>query len=188
MRAILLALALAAGVAEASDDPFPLPVEPRFALTDHHGRAVTEADFAGRPMLVFFGYATCQSICEVALPAMAETLHLLGPGAAALEPLVISVDPVNDTPEAMRAAMAALHPAITGLTGDEASLAAAREGFGVESELVFIGPDGVPVYSHGSFLYLVGGDGRLLSLLPPILSPERMADLIRGHLGLAPGG
>lgn len=168
--------------------PFPMAVDARFALTDHFGRAVTEADYAGRAMLIFFGYANCEAICSVALPAMAETLALLGPDAAGIAPLMITVDPEADTPEAMRPKLEALGGGIVGLTGPEAALAEVRARFGVESELVFTGPDGRPVYAHGSFVYLVGPDGRLMALLPPILAPERMAEIIRGHLDAGVGG
>jgi len=196
LRRLLAAAALAAGLSPAAAGasgaagdpplPFPVTVDARFALTDHFGREVTEADYAGRAMLIFFGYANCRSICTVALPAMAATLQLLGPDAAALAALMITVDPQADTPEAMRAALAR-YPGVTGLTGPEAALAEVRARFGVETKRLFTGPDGAPVYAHGSFLYLIGADGQLLALLPPVLSPDRMAALIRRHLGLGGG-
>lgn len=199
LRTLLLAALVAASAAahggtaapESAADPalpFPVQVDARFSLTDHFGHAVTEADYAGKAMLIFFGYADCQSICSVALPTMAEALNQLGPDSGALVPLMITVDPAHDTPDAMREKLGFLHPDLIGLTGPEPALAEARARFGVESELLFVGPDGLPVYAHGSFLYLIGPDGALLSLLPPILDPARIAALIRDHLGLGAGG
>jgi len=163
--------------------PFPVKIRPRFALTDQTGRAVTEADFAGRPMAVFFGYANCESICSVALPSLAAALDVLGPEGEAIAPVLITVDPARDTPETMASRLPDYHPRLIGLTGTEAALAEARAVFQVESQQVTTTPEGAPVFAHGSFIYLVGRDGEVKSLLPPILSPERMAELMRRYFG-----
>lgn len=182
-----LMLALAGGAAGAGSDaapeaPFPVDIRAEFALTDQTGRDVTEADFAGRPMAIFFGYASCEAICLVALPRLGQALDLLGPEAEALAPILITVDPARDTPAGMRRSLARWHPRLIGLTGPEGALAAARAAFQVEAKKLFDDPEGNPVYAHGSFIYLIGPDGRLLTLLPPILGPERMAEIIRQYL------
>jgi protein SCO1/2 len=41
---------------------------------------------------------------------------------------------------------------------------------------------GTPVISHGSYIYLMGPDGALLSILPPVLSSEAMAGIIARYL------
>ncbi len=158
--------------------PFPVEIRPRFALTDHTGRAVSEADFAGRPMAIFFGYASCESICTVALPAIGAALEILGPAGAGIAALMITVDPERDTPEAMARKLPEYSPRLVGLTGSEAALAEARAAFQVETSEVTRLPDGTPVYAHGSFIYLVGPDGVVKSVLPPILAPERIAELM----------
>ncbi len=191
-RTLALIAALAAAPAAAHDGtvhpapilaaapalPFPLAIRPRFALTDQGGRRVTEADFAGRPMAVFFGYANCESICTVALPAMGAALDILGPAGAEIVPVMITVDPARDTPEAMGRKLAEYSPRLVGLTGSEAALAEARAAFQVEIAEVARTPEGAPVYAHGSFIYLVGRDGMVKSVLPPILAPERIAELM----------
>ena len=186
-----LALALAMGLAQTAlaheatsgpAQPFPIEITPRFALIDQTGRAVTHADFAGRPMVIFFGYASCQSICSVALPGIAAALDILGPEGAEIAPILITVDPARDTPAAMARRLAQIHPSLIGLTGSEAALAEARAVFQIEVRQVAETPDGAPLYAHGSFIYLVGRDGVVKSLLPPILSPERMAALMRKYL------
>ena len=68
-----------------------------FALTDHTGGAVTEADFAGRWQLVLFGFTYCPDICPTTLAYMANVLDLLGPDADRVAPLFITVDPARDT-------------------------------------------------------------------------------------------
>lgn len=162
--------------------PFPVNIRAAFDLIDQTGAPRRAQDFLGAPMLVFFGYAGCDAICDVALPRMAAALDLLGPDAAALTPVMITVDPDNDTPQALAVAAPKVHPRLTALTGAPERLAAARAAFGVTVEKVAETPDGAPIYAHGSFVYLIGADGALLTVLPPILSPERMADVVRGYL------
>lgn len=175
--------ALAAGIGKPTPElPFPVDITARFDLIDQDGVAVTEADFAGRPMAIFFGYANCEAICSVALPRLGEALDLLQDDAAGLAPLMITVDPERDTVETMGPALARWSPHLRGLTGSEAKLAKARDAFQVEARQAGEDVDGNPVYAHGSFIYLIGADGKVLTLLPPILGPERIAEIIRGYL------
>ena len=162
--------------------PFPVQVDGRFALVDQDGVARTEQDYRGRFTLIFFGYATCKGICSVALPRMAAAMDQLDDLGDAVQPILITVDPVRDTPEALRQALPAIHERLVGLTGSDDALADAREAFGVESELVFVDPTIGEVFRHGAFLYLMGPDGTLLSVLPPILGSQRIAEIVRGHV------
>ena len=167
----------AAGAETLFPDSFGGP----YRLVDHHGRTRTEADPDGRVQLIFFGYARCEAICTVALPIMSEMTAALAREGIAVTPLVITVDPEADTVEAMGPALAAHAPGLLGLTGSEAALAEARAAFHVRAELLFVDPQGTPVYSHGSHIFVVDGDGGFLTLLPPVLSVERMVEIVRGY-------
>lgn len=160
----------------------PLPFEARFDLVDHRGRDVTARDFRGDYLLVFFGYANCEGICPVALPRMAAALDRLGPEAGRVQPLFVTVDPARDTPAALARKLPAIHPRLLGLTGTDRALTAARRAFGLRAEPVAEMPDGSPIYGHGSYIYLVGPAGGVLTLLPPVLDAERMAAIVRGYL------
>jgi protein SCO1 len=162
--------------------PFPVEITPRFALTDQTGRAVTEADFAGRPMVIYFGYANCPGICPLALAHLGEALDIVGPDGADIAPILITVDPARDTPEAMSEALPRYHPRLIGLTGTEATLAEVRAAFQVETRQIAETPEGGAIYAHGSFVYLFGRDGKLKSLLPPNLPPEQLAEIMRKYL------
>lgn len=183
--ALAVALLLAAGPVLAdsalpapSGLPLPLNLGGPFALIDQHGASRTEADPEGRLQLLFFGYAACDSICTLALPQMAEIAERLAARGIPLRPVLITVDPVRDTPQAMAPVLEALHPEFTGLTGSDATLAAVWRAFSVDRTVVFTDPADGPVYAHGSLLYLLDGQGRFLTLIPPILSDARAADII----------
>jgi len=129
-----------------------------FDLIDHFGEPKQLEDYAGRHVMVFFGYANCLAICSAALPLMADVIDLLGDDAKSdLVPLMITVDPENDTPDFMRKKLAEYHPALIGMTGN-------------------------PIYNHGSFIYLLGPDGKVKTLVPPILEPQQMADIMKKYL------
>ena len=97
---------------------------------------------------------------------------------AGIRPVMITVDPENDTPQRMDRALAALDADFLGLTGTPEALAAVYRSFAIEHSVVFTLPAGQPVYAHGSFLYLLDGQGRLLSVLPPVLADDRLEGII----------
>jgi protein SCO1/2 len=163
--------------------PFPAAIGGPFALNDHEGKAVTDADFRGRFLLVFFGYARCEAICPVGLQAMADALDLLGEAGAPVQPLLITVDPEHDGPKVLAARVAEVHPRLIGLTGPPEAVAAAKAAYKVQSTPLEPSWKGTPRIAHGSLVYLMGPDGALLSVLPPTLGPERLAEIIRGYLG-----
>src|SRR5262249_46676527 len=72
-----------------------------FELTDEKGHRVTDTDYRGRWMLVFFGYTNCPDECPLTLQRMAAALKDLGPLAEKIAPLFVTVDPARDTPGAL---------------------------------------------------------------------------------------
>jgi protein SCO1/2 len=153
-----------------------------FRLLDGQGRVRTAKNPAGRPQLLFFGYATCQAICSVALPRIAEAVDELERRSVHVTPVMITVDPARDTVETLEPALRKHHPRFVGLTGTDAALAAAYRAFQVDRKVVFTHPDHGDVYAHGSYYYLLGADGRFLTLLPPVLGPKRIAEVVKGYL------
>ncbi|MFM8990704.1 MAG: SCO family protein, partial [Alphaproteobacteria bacterium] len=95
-----------------------------FSLVDQDGRRVTEASYSGRALAIFFGFTHCPDVCPAALARMEELLDALGPDAARLQPLFVSVDPARDTPAALKEYVAHFSPRIVALTGTEAEVAA----------------------------------------------------------------
>ncbi|MEM9794862.1 MAG: SCO family protein [Pseudomonadota bacterium] len=187
---LLAALILAGGagaqqatlLADKPDTLFPSNFGGAYALTDHHGVKRTEVDPDGNLQLIFFGYANCEAICTVALPIMSEMTAALDAQGIATTPLVITVDPERDTVENMGPALADYAPGLTGLTGSEAELAAVRELFHVERTALFEEPlGGGTVYAHGSHIFVMDGQGDFLTLLPPVLSTERMVEIVAGY-------
>jgi protein SCO1/2 len=180
LKRLVLALLLAAGAASAQDLTDGLGGA--FELIDQDGEIRTEADPDGYHQLVFFGYANCQEICSAALPLMASTVEIVEAAGGQLRPMMITVDPERDTPETMGPALRVHHPGFVGLTGTPEALQVAYNAYAVEFEELFVDPFYGTVFSHGSFIYLLDGEGAVLTLLPPVLGPEMMAEIVGGYL------
>ena len=89
-----------------------------FELIDGDGRKVTERDFEGRHMLVYFGYTFCPDVCPTTLFNASGALDGIGPALASKVRLVfISIDPERDTPDIVKEYAAHFHPGTVGLTG-----------------------------------------------------------------------
>jgi len=170
--------------AKPLQDPLATQFGGPFSLTDHTGKRVTDAAFRGRFMLVYFGFTACTDTCPVDLPIIAQALDAVGPLAGKVAPLFISVDPANDTPAVMAAYVANFHPRLIGLSGSEAEIAAAAKAYKVHRRKLAQAHHGQGQYTidHGSLTYLMGPDGRFLTLLPHNSGAGRMADVLRKYL------
>jgi protein SCO1/2 len=148
-----------------------------FSLTDHNGRRVTEADFAGRWQLVFFGFTHCPDICPTTLAYMARVLEHLGGEAERIAPIFITVDPARDTQQVMANYVVAFHPRLIGLTGTEAEVAAAVKAFRVYYERMNEedAPGGY-LMAHSGYIYLMTEKGRFEAVFKESRQPpEEMA-------------
>ncbi|MEO1027151.1 MAG: SCO family protein [Pseudomonadota bacterium] len=175
--AILVALATTSA---SAFEGLPFNLGGSYALTNQHGDVRTEADPEGNYQLLFFGYANCLQICSAALPMMGDIAADIAE-VGTVVPVMITVDPETDTPEYLNT-LTQYHDSFIGLTGTEDELQVAYDAFSVEKELLFVDPTGYPVYSHGSFLYLLDGNGEVLTLVPPILDVDQAVALITPYL------
>ena len=141
-----------------------------FELQDGDGKQVTDRDFRGKYMLVYFGYTFCPDVCPTTLNEVAEALDQLGARSTQLQPIFITVDPKRDTPPVVKQYVAAFTPRLIGLTGSDEQIAKVAQEYRVYYAEHRTGP-GPNDYSmdHSSVLYLMGPDGRFIA---PIRADE----------------
>ncbi|NQV54335.1 MAG: SCO family protein [Rhodospirillales bacterium] len=152
-----------------------------FQLIDHNGKPVTEKDFRGKYLLVFFGYTYCPDVCPTALADMSRALDILGADGSNIQPLFISVDPERDTPSQLKDYVANFHPRLIGLTGDKASIAAAAKSYKA-LYLKLPDPGGDPdayLVGHSSAIFLTGPNGEALGSITPGADPDGLASALR---------
>ncbi len=153
-----------------------------FSLVDDSGHAVSDTDFRGRFLLVFFGYTTCPDICPTQLQTMAEAIRHLGPAGDRVQPLFITVDPERDTPRLLHDYVSLFPPRLIGLTGTPERIAAAARAYRVFYRRV-PGADGGYSMDHSGLITLIGPDGRFVTAFAPGSRPEAIADALRRRLG-----
>jgi len=179
------------GPAAAAEKPadFPIAFGGPFALVDHTGAVRTDRDYRGRFLLLHFGYTTCPDICPTGLQTMAEALDRLGPAAARVQPLFVTVDPARDTAAVLADYVGHFHPRLVGLTGSDAQIRAVLKAYRVHRMKVPDADGRAEDYlvSHGSLTYLMGPDGGFLTLFPHGTPAERMAAALQNYLAGAPG-
>ena len=134
-----------------------------FTLTDHNGKRVTDQDFRGRYMLIFFGFTYCPDVCPSELQVMSAALDELGPKAEKIQPIFITIDPARDTPEAMKLYVANFHPRMIGLSGSPEDIAQVAKAYRVYYARAK-GSENQPDYlmDHSTILYLMGPDGKFV--------------------------
>jgi protein SCO1/2 len=147
-----------------------------FTLEDGNGKQVTDRDFRGKYMLVYFGYTFCPDVCPTTLNGVTEALEQLGKKAERLQPIFITVDPVRDTPEVMKRYTAAFSPRLIGLTGTPDQIAKVAQEYRVyyAAHRTGPGPNDFTV-DHSSILYLVGPDGKFIAPIRADETADQMA-------------
>lgn len=92
-----------------------------FAMTDHHGKARTLADFRGKAVVIFFGYTQCPDVCPTTMAEMAAVMQELGPLADRVQVLFVTVDPERDTAALLSQYVPAFDSRFLGMVGDQAA-------------------------------------------------------------------
>ncbi|MGZ8408994.1 MAG: SCO family protein [Hyphomicrobium sp.] len=154
-----------------------------FSLVDTTGERRTEKDYAGKPMLVFFGFTNCPDVCPSGLQTLTVALDKLGDKANRLTPLFITVDPERDTPQSLAAYMKSFHPRIQGLTGTSDEVNAAIKAYRVYAVKV---PDQTDPtrynIDHSSFFYLMNSSGEYVKHFPHSTDANVLADALAAVL------
>lgn len=132
-----------------------------FHLRDHNGQERSLKDFAGKVVVLFFGYTQCPDVCPTTLSELAEVKRLLGPQGAQLQALFVTLDPQRDTPELLKAYMANFDPAFVALRPSPEQLPALAKDFHIYYKQV---PGSSPTsytLDHTAASYVYDPQGRL---------------------------
>lgn len=182
---ITLALALAVLFGafawnQGKNAPQPSAIGGPFRLVNQDGKTVTNADFRGEPMLVYFGYTHCADVCPTTLAEMTQVFKQLGPEAP-IRGLFITVDPERDTPKVMKEYLSSFDPHIIGLTGARPAINAVMKEYHVYSKK-HPGKNGDYDMDHSSIVYLMDKEGRFLNAVDLSLSPANVARRLKPYL------
>ena len=182
--AAILALTAPGGVPVHAETATATTLTGRFKLIDQDGRAVTEASYAGHLRLMTFGYTFCPDICPTTLAVMAAALQALGPDAARVIPIFVTVDPKRDTPQRLKAYVAAFDSRFVGLSGAPDAVDQAAHNFHARYHVnpPEAGDPDLYTVDHSAGIYIMDGDGRFLAKLPHQLDADDIAQRVRAAL------
>jgi len=155
-----------------------------FSLVNHEGKRVTDKDFRGKKMLFYFGFTHCPDICPGSLQVISTALEKLGPAAADVTPIFVSVDPERDTPQVLADYVSSFHPRLVGLTGDKKEVdEVVKKTFRVYAKKVKDPkqPDSYTI-DHASLIYLMDENGEFIHYFGHPTSADKLADQLRPYL------
>jgi protein SCO1 len=169
----ILLMILAAAACQGTDEEPPLKgatIGGHFTLTDQDGRRVSDSQFRGKYMLVYFGFANCPDVCPLDLQILGAGLRRFETQDAArankVQPIFITVDPARDTPELLKRYVANFHPRLIGLTGSQQEIAQVVRAFGHSALPEAPGPGGGYNVNHSRYLLLMGPEGEPIAIVP----------------------
>lgn len=166
--ALALMSALAAGATQAPAFKAGLFDPPRqapdFTLQGTDGHELRMSRYRGKVVLLAFGYSSCTAVCPVTLATLAAARRELGPAAADVQVLYVTVDAERDVAARLQAFLRNFDATFVGGTGTAEQLGGVRRDYGISAQKIST-PDGY-AYSHSSFTYLIDRAGRIRALMP----------------------
>ena len=140
-----------------------------FAMTRaSDGRRVTEADYRGRIVMLYFGYTFCPDVCPTTLTNVADILKRLGPDAERVRLLFVTVDPDRDTLPVLADYVKNFAPQIDGLRGDSDQLASLARRYRVVYSVTPATGRRPYEVTHGSAIYVFDATGAARLLIPSL--------------------
>ena len=132
-----------------------------FALTDQNGKTRTIKDFAGKVVVVFFGFTQCPDVCPTSMAELAGIKKSLGADGDKLQGVFISVDPERDTPEILKAYMGNFDPTFLALRPSAEQLPAVAKDFKIYYKKVEGRTASSYSMDHSAGNYIYDPQGRL---------------------------
>lgn len=148
-----------------------------FKLIGVDGQEVTEAAVKGKYSLFFFGFTFCPDACPTALNTFTLVLEKLGPDAAKIQPVFVSIDPERDTPQVLKEYLSSFDPRIMGLTGTAEEIAEAAKKF-----RVYYARQGEGEYylmDHSTAIIVMNPDFEYAGVLAGNMQPDEMVTRLK---------
>ena len=161
-----------------------------FTLTDHHGKTVSDTDFRGKFLVIYFGFTYCPDICPTSLQLIGAALDKLSPDVRSqVQPLFITVDPERDTPELLAPYVTHFVPDMVGLTGSPEAIKAVADGYRVAYWKVEDQDSALPyTVDHASLIFIMDKKGQFLTQVVSkpgfggADTPDGLAEVIRSAI------
>ena len=132
-----------------------------FSLIDHNGQLRTLKDFAGKVVVVFFGFTQCPDVCPTSMAELAQVKQQLGADGEKLQAIFITVDPERDTAEMLKAYMGNFDPTFLALRPTLEQLPQVAKDFKIYYKKVDGKTPGSYTMDHSAGSYVFDEKGRI---------------------------
>lgn len=164
----IFVLAGCAGKASLRGEPVdPSTPAAEIDLADQNGNNFRLGEMRGKVVLIFFGFTNCVDECPLTMAHIKLALDSLGERAQDVQVVLVSTDPVRDTPQALKEYLDKFNPSFVGIPGTVDQLKKVWDAYGVT---VLDGGE-----THSSFTYVIDKSGTLRVTFEPETSPEDIA-------------
>lgn len=186
MHRWILALLILASVGCQQAKLPVLSVGGDFTLTDDSNQRFELSSLRGKAVLIFFGYTSCPDVCPTTLSKLSSVYKKLGPDAARVKTLYITVDPGRDTPAVMKDDLSSFDLDALGLTGTKAEIDKVVALYGASYEIIPT-PESAMKYTvaHSTTLYALDPAGRTRILFP---YEATVGDIVKGVQSILASG
>ena len=150
---------------------FPKPL----ALTDHLGKKRTMQDFAGKVVVLFFGYTHCPDVCPGTMSELKNTMKLLGKKSDEVQVLFVTVDPQRDTQEILAQFVPSFDKRFIGLWGSLQETAETLGNFKIYYSKIAGKAENDYTIDHSSGMYVFDKAGKIRLYMGYGEKPANMA-------------
>jgi protein SCO1/2 len=174
---LVAAMIFVPAMSRAEDETPPL-VSGHFNLVTLDGKPVSNTDYEGKWLLIYFGYTFCPDVCPTTLSQIGAAFDALGPKAKDFQAVFITLDPARDKTQVMKDYMKSFNPKITGLRGDPDEIEEAAKSFHVYYRPRSLG-NGQYTVDHSSYIYVIDPKGKFKELLTGDLPGHPLVEDLR---------
>ena len=154
-----------------------------FQLVNGSGKTVSDMDFRGKYMILYFGYTFCPDVCPTSLGEIAAALDLLtADEIAQVVPVFISIDPERDTPKIVGEYVEHFHERMIGLTGSIDAVKSVAKSYKAYFSKGEVDADGDYPVDHTSYTYVIGPDGQFITAYRHATPAKDMAKSLKDML------
>lgn len=155
-----------------------------FSLIDHNNRPVTQDDFKGKYLLLYFGFTRCPDICPEELDKMTLVLKEVNKESEVVKPVFITCDPARDSPADLKSYLSEFDPSILGLTGSYDAIKSVCKNFRVYFSTPREVKEGEDyLVDHSIFFYLMDPNGAFVDAFGRNYTAEQAARRMKEYIG-----
>ena len=151
---------------------------PSFNVLDQNGKQVNNQILKGRWSLMFFGFTNCPDVCPNTLSVLTEIQNQIKEPALKPQLILVSVDPMRDTAEIMKAYTQSFSEDIIGLTGELHDIQILTEALGVHYAYNAL-PDGSYTVDHTAAIFIINPDGKYAGIYTGTLAAKEALKVLR---------